>query len=273
MLALLLAAAIQAPADDGRSMYVWHEAQAIAGGDETAERTLLDFCRERGVTRLYFMASGREDLTAFLGRARKAGIAVHAMHPGDMDEWLRGAPESFDAKPILDWVDLVRKQPFAGLHLDIEPAGHALWKEHRAALSRGYLELLSALKDRVKRAVPVSVSIPHWWDRDELKLDFAGTTKPLVDHVLELVDLATLMAYRGPRLDKVLEAIDHEVRAAPGRVELALETDRGVEEEGVPLHVGTRANLEAVIRGAVAKHPGLRVAVHHFGTWRDLPER
>ena len=66
---------------------------------------------------------------ALVKAAREARIEVHAMHPGDMAEWLDPFPARLDPKPILDWVDGALKTGlFDGIHLDIEPHGTPAWK-------------------------------------------------------------------------------------------------------------------------------------------------
>ena len=69
----------------------------------------------------------------------------------------------------------------------------------------------------------------------------------------------------------MLESIDHECRYRPGKVELIQETDPKAVEEGIPLSVGTNEKLEEIFKAAREKYgDGLRLAVHHWTTWRDL---
>jgi hypothetical protein len=108
--------------------YVWSE----------PDDKLLAFCAEKKVTRLYLMFSGKETpkLRAFVRSAKAAKIEVHAMHPGDMAEWLDPFPARLDPKPILDWVDAALKTGlFDGIHLDIEPHAAPAWKTHRLQLA------------------------------------------------------------------------------------------------------------------------------------------
>jgi len=265
MTLLLLLSAFQVD-----SLYVWSEAKEIAAGKPHEE--LLAFCAQHRVPRLYFMASGKEDLSGFLKAAHAAKLSVFAMHPGDMDEWLKDAPDRFNAAPIVDWCVSVLKQPFDGIHLDIEPAGSPLWKKHAKELSRAYLELLVKAREKTGK-LPLTAAIPHWWDREELALEFRGAKKPLVNHVIDLLDTVSIMAYRGAKAEKVLEAIAHECAVDPARVELVQETDTSVVEEGVPLHVGTHAALVAILEAARKKHPAIRIAVHHYTSWRTLPAK
>ncbi len=241
------------------SLYVWSE----------PDDKLLPFCAEKKVTRLYLMFAGKETpkLREFVRAAHEAKIEVHAMHPGDMAEWLDPFPARLEPKPILDWVDAaLRTGLFDGIHLDIEPHGTEAWKTHRMKLAAGYLDLLRLV--RAKGKFTLSAAVPHNWDRDELKID----GKPLIEHVQDILDYVSVMAYRGRNIEKVLESVEQECRYKPGRVELIQETDTRVVEEGVPLHVGTNERLEEIFKAAREKFgPGLPLAVHHYSTWRKLP--
>jgi hypothetical protein len=271
MILLLALAVVQTDAAQtgGPALYVWSEAKAIAGGGSHDE--LLKFCAGQRISRLYFMASGRDDLRPFLKAAHAAKLQVMAMHPGDMDEWLQDFPDKFHPEGIADWCAKVLEQPFDGVQLDIEPANSPHWKKESAKLAGGFLELLAACRTRIGKK-PLGAAIPHWWDREELTVEYAGRKRLLVDHVLDLVDTASIMAYRGPKLEKVLEAIAHECGVKAGAVEVVLETDTSVVEEGVPLHVGTKKALDEIFAGVRKKHPSLKTAVHHYTTWRVLAE-
>jgi hypothetical protein len=250
---------------EGRSLYVWSEAEA---GD-----ALLKFCAERKVARIYLLFSGKDTpaLRGFLHSAHAARVQVHAMHPGDMAEWLDAFPAKFDPVPILAWVDRLLRfneaspAKFDGLHLDIEPHGTEHWKAHPLKLAEGYLELLRLV--RAKGTFVLGAAVPHNWDREELRIG----KKLLIEHVQDILDYVSVMAYRGRNVAKVLEAIEHECRYRPGRVELIQETDLKVVEEGVPLHVGTNDRLEEIFQAASARYPGLMLAIHHYGTWKSLP--
>src|SRR6185295_9282464 len=179
------------------SLYVWGE----------PDDGLLKFCAEKKVTRLYLMFSGKETpkLRDFVRQAREAKIQVHAMHPGDMAEWLDAFPAKLDPKPILDWVDAALQTGlFDGIHLDIEPHGTPQWKTHKMQLAAGYLDLIRRV--RAKGKFTLSAAVPHNWDQDDLKID----GKPLIDHVQDLLDWVSVMAYRGRNIEKVLESIEHE---------------------------------------------------------------
>jgi hypothetical protein len=249
-----------------RSLYVWTE--AIAQGKPGVAKELLAFSAERKVSRLYLMVGekGTDPLRAFVKAAHEAKIQVHAMHPGDMAEWLDAFPK-FDHRVIVDWVaSVVREGIYDGIHLDIEPHSTAAWKEDRRKVAAGYLELLRLCREAAGK-LPLSAAVPDTWHREDLNVG----GKLLIDAVLDTVDWVSIMSYHGKNVGKVLESIDHECRYRPGKVELIQETDPKAVEEGIPLSVGTNEKLEEIFKAAREKYgDGLRLAVHHWTTWRDL---
>lgn len=262
MPALLLAALLQ------RSLYVWDEAEAIAKGK--APDALLAFCAEKKVDRLYFMYAGKDvpGVRALVKAAKAAAIEVHAMDPGFLADWIDPFPKEVDHKVYVDWAaGAVATGLFDGLHLDLEPHGHEAWAKNKAALGRLYLDTLRRVK-AAAGALPVSAAVPWNWDAVEVD------GRPLIAGAQDVLAWISIMAYRGANAASVIAAIEGECAAKPGAVELILETDRAVAEEGVPLHVGTEERMEAVFAAARARFgPRLREAVHHYSTWRTLPKK
>jgi hypothetical protein len=250
-----------------RSLYVWTE--AIAQGKPGVAKELLAFSAERKVSRLYLMVGekGTDPLRAFVKAAHEAKLQVHAMHPGDMAEWLDAFPSKFDHRVIVDWVaSVVREGIYDGIHLDIEPHSTAAWKEDKRKVAAGFLELLRLCRGAAGK-LPLSAAVPDTWHREDLNVG----GKLLIDAVQDTVDWVSIMSYHGKNVGKVLESIDHECRYKPGKVELIQETDPKAVEEGTPLSVGTNEKLEEIFRAAREKYgDGLRLAVHHWATWKDL---
>ncbi len=250
-----------------RSLYVW--TGAIADGKPEAGAKLLEFCAEKKVTRLYLMVAWKQTdpLRSFVRSAHAVRVQVHAMHPGDMSEWLDAFPEKFDHKVIVDWVSgVVKEGIYDGIHLDIEPHSTPAWRADRQKLAAGYVELLKLCKAAAGK-VPLSAAVPDTWHREDLKVG----GRVLIECVQDVVDWVSVMSYHGRNVARVLESIASECAYKPGRVELIQETDPKAVEEGVPLHVGSNEKLEEIFRAATEKYGReLRLAVHHYATWRDL---
>ncbi|HEX7898725.1 MAG TPA: hypothetical protein VF950_13260 [Planctomycetota bacterium] len=242
---------------EGRSLYVWEKAPPA---------DLLRFCGEKKVARLYYMFDGKNAPVDFLRAAKAAKIQVHAMHPGDLADWLDPFPK-FDHAVVVDWVRAtVKLGLFDGVHLDVEPHGHELWRKHKQELGKGYLELLRLCREAAGKT-PLSAALPWNWEAVEVD------GKPLIARAQDALDWVSIMAYRGANAQSVISAVEGEWAYRPGRVELIVETDRAVVEDGVALHVGTEAKLEAVFAAARERFGGrLMEAVHHYGTWKTLPK-
>ena len=260
-LALLLAQ------DPGRSLYVW--TGAIADGKPEAGTKLLAFCAGKKVTRLYLMVAWKQTdpLRAFVKAAHEAKLQVHAMHPGDMSEWLDAFPAKFDHKVIVDWVEgVVKEGIYDGIHMDIEPHARKEWKADRLKLAAGYVELLKLCKAAAGK-LPLSAAVPDTWGRDDLKVG----GRVLIEAVQDVLDWISVMSYHGKNAARVLESIAAACAYKPGKVELIQETDPRAVEEGVPLHVGSGEKLEEIFKAAREKYGDkLMLAVHHYATWRDL---
>ena len=252
---------------EGRSLYVWEEAKKIAEGGPSGD--LLRFCAEKRVARLYFMFDGKDvaPVRGFVRAARASNVQVHAMHPGDLADWLDPFPPAFDHKVVVDWARTTAGlKLFDGLHLDVEPHGHVSWREHKMKLAKGYLELIQLCRQAAGKEVLLSAALPWNWEAVEVD------GKPLIARAQDVLDWVSIMAYRGANAQSVVSAIEGEWAYRPGRVELIVETDRKVVEEGVPLHVGTEAKMEAVFAAARERFGDrLMEAIHHYSTWKTLP--
>jgi hypothetical protein len=263
---------------DGRSLYFWGPGKADDPGRTHAE--LLEFAGRKGISRIYFMfppADGKlAPLRDFL-TAASPRVQIHALHPGDLADWLDAFPDRFNHDEILKWVDTVLKfnegggARFRGIHLDLEPHSREEWREHSVKLAAGYVELLHRVRAKIGTGLTFSAAVPDNWDREALAFDRGGRRRTLVEHATEALDYASVMAYRGRNAAKVLEAIEHEWKLRPGRVELIQETDPAAVEEGVPLHVGGCERLEEIFKAAREKFgPTLMLAVHHYATYRTM---
>ncbi len=262
--ALLLSLLAQ---DPGRSLYAW--TGAIADGKPEVGTKLLAFCAEKKVTRLYLMVAWKQTdpLRAFVKSAHEAKVQVHAMHPGDMSEWLDAFPAKFDPKVIVDWVaGVVKEGIYDGIHMDIEPHSTKAWKVDRLKVAAGYVELLKLCKAAAGK-LPLSAAVPDNWNRDDLKVG----GKVLIECVQDVVDWISVMSYHGKNVARVLESIAAECAYKPGQVELIQETDPKAVEEGVPLHVGSAEKLDEIFKAAREKYgEKLMLAVHHYASWREL---
>ena len=230
-----------------RAMWLWKTAELL-NSLELQQRALL-ILEEARVTDLFLQVPYRRtsecivehaaELRHFLSAAHTAGIRVHA---------LDGYPEFAVRRNHEQVLSLVRgilafnrpsdrankdAEAFDGIHLDNEPYqllgfdGSA-----RGQILLEYLELnrkVVQLLQSQSHKLEFGVDIPFWWDANAENgqpcclVDFNGTRKTAMQHTLDLVDNAGVMAYRN-----VAGGMDGIVNHAQGEVAYASSTGRKV---------------------------------------------
>src|SRR5262249_12510570 len=147
-----------------------------------------------------------DKLRPLLSRLNGAGVSVAAL-------------DGFKNYALPDWHDGVLRtvenvirynqesapqERFSGIHYDIEPyLLKGFTGPRRQSFLQGYLDLLEKISSKTKAAGTVfGVDIPFWYDevdeftRKPIPIPFRGVTKPVSEHVINLVDEVTIMDYR-----------------------------------------------------------------------------
>jgi len=188
------------PADpDRRALWVWN-AEVVA--DDDAKARFFDFIRSEHINAIYLHAYG-------LLSVNPAALEDFIAEAGDAEvELLIGDPSwalTANHSKILDFVqdaivftqNVGRAGRPVGLHFDIEPYLMDEWDSDREGTIAQYLDLLVAVRERLtEKKVPLllSADIPFWYDTVEAIYD--GETKPLHQHVQDIVDYVVIMDYR-----------------------------------------------------------------------------
>jgi hypothetical protein len=161
---------------------------------------------------------------------------------------------------------------FGGLHVDVEPYLSPAWSSDLTATATSYLSLLDKL--RVGSRLTVEADVPFWYGQ------YTVAGKNLATEVLRRVSAVTVMSYRdtGTGPNSILEVSQDWLTrgaAAGKRVRLGAETGPLADctyctfaEEGATALGNELAKVDAGTRKAYG-YAG--VAVHRYGTWRDLP--
>lgn len=196
-------------------MWVW---SAEAYKTDEAQTRLLKFCRRHQFNHLDVHVrideqDGRTSLTEqkelaeLLARAAEAKVSVCA---------LRGSQRMFfessysrTLRELGAILEFNRRLPagsrLAGIKYDVEPQTLAEWRDggpNRERIMRDYLGCLAKIKAALEAGAPkgskleLSVDIPFWWDKEELKLEYSGQTKLFSQQVQDLTDSITVMSYR-----------------------------------------------------------------------------
>ena len=221
-----------------RAMWLWKTADLLNDA-ELQQRSLLTL-REAQVTDLFLQIPYRRtpecilehpaELRRFLSSAHTAGIRVHA---------LDGYPEFAVRENHEQVLTLIKSivafnrsgeetETFDGIHLDNEP--YQLLGFDGSAHSQILLEYLELNQKAVQllksedSKLEFGVDIPFWWDANAENcqpccfVDFNGQRKTAMQHTLDLVDNAGVMAYRNfaGGMDGIVNHAQGEVAYANG---------------------------------------------------------
>jgi hypothetical protein len=294
-----------------QALWVWNTAEILASKEQQQE--LVDFAKRHGFTDLFLqLQSAGQGPTpqgeiapdpaawrSFLSLLSRSGLRGHAL-----DGFNRYALREFH-EPVLRTVENVIRynrsvQPdeaFQGLHYDVEPyliAGFS--GPARGRILGSYLELLQKIVSKTRPAgIRFGVDLPFWFDgRDEFtgqrfSVEFRGTSKPVSEHVIDLVDTIAVMDYRTYAFgaDGVLALARSEIEYAAKsgkRVFVGLETTHlpdedlmdfeGPPSKGIPDRAPGRAIVLIPDGDAAAfrlvepsEWPGLRAAAGSLLWW------
>ncbi len=189
------------------SLWVWHTSDLLTAGVDGVD-ALADLAQQANVGRIYLQVPSSFDepetqrkLQAVGSRLDTAGIEILA---------LDGAPEYAlprAQEDLLDTVDEVieynRSAPpgagFVGVHLDVEPYLLDQWRDGRAQIVAGYLDMLDAVGARTGRVgLELDVAVPFWFDSVPVHRQNGAHIewRSLTDEVLARVDSIAVMDYR-----------------------------------------------------------------------------
>jgi len=141
-----------------------------------------------------------EQFRAFNREARRHGIEVHALDGYRYHVLPRWHSEVLaQVRAVLDFNARARpEERFAGIHHDNEPYMIPAFSGRlRDVLLVYFLELSAACQQLIRQnssGLVYGVDIPFWYDSQEVT--WRGVRKPMSQHVIDIVDLVGIMAYR-----------------------------------------------------------------------------
>lgn len=184
---------------DRRGLWVWN-AEVVTNDD--AKARFFDFVRSEHINAIYLHTYGllSANPTALEDFIAEAGDAEVELLTGD-PSWALTANHS----EVLDFVqdaiaftqDVGHAGRPVGLHFDIEPYLLDEWKSDQGGTITQYLDLLVAIRKMLtgtEAPLLLGADIPFWYDTIEATYD--GETKPLHQHVQDIVDYVAIMDYR-----------------------------------------------------------------------------
>jgi hypothetical protein len=244
---------------------------------------ILSFAAEQGVTLLYLKID--TSLTPayyrpFIGKARAAGIDVHAL--GGKAGW--GLEQNRqEILALVDWVNQYNlvagdHEKITGIHLDIEPYVLPAWKADQEAVIRQWMGNVEAYVGKIRQnpSLQIGCDLPFWLDKTPIP---GSPDTSLAEWLIAKHDHVTVMAYRdradGP--NSISSIVPQELEMADRygkKLLVAVETKQSSEgnfitffEEGSAYMDGELDKLPAL----VSEHPSFAgVAVHSFEYWKEL---
>lgn len=216
----LPAPAMEAPSalEKHRALWVWNTRELLA--EPEARERFLRFVSSRGFDRVFLQ------LVPAQGQRRKAGLVpFDPAETGALVADLRAAGAevyALDGRPsyvdpenhagVLGTVQAVvehnrlapEEQRFHGVRYDIEPYVLPAYRgKRRDELLIGWIDLVSALSRAAREGgLTVGLDLPFWLDNapddapEPPSVAWGGERRPVLEHLLRLVDDVAVMAYR-----------------------------------------------------------------------------
>lgn len=196
-----------------RATWIWDPTKFLENPDEQQE--LFRFSRRHSINVFFVQISchyrqvgeekvcelDREDeFRTFIREARRHGIEVHALDGYRYHVLPRWHPQVLaQVRAVLDFNARVPpEERFAGIHHDNEPyLIPAFSGRLREDLLAYFLDLAAACQQLIRQnsdSLVYGVDIPFWYDSHEVT--WRGVRKPMSEHVIDIVDLVGIMAYR-----------------------------------------------------------------------------
>ncbi|QGH33455.1 hypothetical protein GI584_05205 [Gracilibacillus salitolerans] len=215
-----------------KAMWAWFPNQDIK--TEDGRKEMVAFAKEKGVNVIYLNIGERdsdpylemhpEQYRDFIRLAHANDIKVYALDGAA--EWAK--QENYKI-PISRMLNVFMynhnssvEEQFDGIQFDIEPYLLDEWDtDGRSQLIQEYLNGLKVLSDKAdaygkSHDFEFMVAMPFWFDGEEYETTYRSKSKPLSDHVMDIVSNVALMAYRdfAEGRDSITYHTEHEVEYA-----------------------------------------------------------
>ncbi|CAM3723342.1 Ig-like domain-containing protein [Marinicrinis lubricantis] len=150
----------------------------------------------------------REKVRNFVSWAHEEGFQVQALIAGGTKPPYFGAYERYHDIALREFEKVLNynlssepAEQFDGVNIDIEPYIAADFKSDKPSIQIQYLDLLRKIVERRDASglnLPLGPAIPRWYDTSDTATDIPwnGATKPLNEHIQELMDYIAIMDYR-----------------------------------------------------------------------------
>ncbi len=214
----------QARADNShaKALWAWDFYEAAADSDKISQ--LLEFLNEREINLLFIgtrktLPDQPATYEELIRRAHENGIRVFAVvgrANWALEGYHREALE--EVRQVLSFNASHPYTSFDGIQYDVEPHTLPEFKTKRGSVSYQYLQLLKRIANEIASSneeLEFNAAIPSWYATGEnaVIVETGGQRKPLSYFVLDIVDTATVMAYR--------DTAERQIRAAQSETDYA----------------------------------------------------
>ncbi|NOX63515.1 MAG: hypothetical protein GXP42_16450, partial [Chloroflexi bacterium] len=223
-----------------RDMWVWNNDVAL---DAAKRAELLAFAQAQDVRAVYLesewlISHNQAALADFIAAAAGQGIQVELLfgYAAWALEANHDAAVSLAQNAVAFTNALSGPKPVA-LHYDVEPYALPEWSADENGTANQYLDLLEKLVAVTQgTGLLLRVDIPFWYDGREITRN--GQTRPMHAWVLDIVDGATIMAYRdhADPPDGIIDHIANEMSYAASagkKIVVGVETNCGLSPEKI----------------------------------------
>ncbi|MFI8684344.1 amidase [Rossellomorea sp. NPDC077527] len=264
----------------GKSTWLWNTVEIVTQREE-----IIDFFRSHHVDEVYLQvnpAVEKEYYHQFIEMASAENIHVYALDGAPKWATLKGQT-SLNA--FFDWLyayqlEASEAQRFTGVHLDVEPYLLPGWT---TAYGKTVLNYQKMVKVAVNRShslqLPLGMDIPFWFDGKTYNNEFGKGN--LAQWVIGQTEEVGIMAYRDLAIGEngIIELVRNEMdfaQSAGKKVKVGVETAPSAEGNFLTFHeegAATMLDELALVDAEYETHSSYKgIAVHHYGSWKDLSE-
>jgi len=252
--------------------------------DPAKKSAFLAFAQGAALTSAYvesegFLGGDATPLAAFVADAGAQGVSTELLF--GYAPWARTAEHAkaiaLAQKAVTFASGLATTKPVA-VHFDVEPHGLAEWGTDQASIANQYVDLLEELFAVTNGSgLALVVDIPFWYDA--IAVTRKGTTRPLMEWVVDAVDRVAIMDYRdhadGADGIIALGAAEVTYGASVNKpVVLGVETLCNLDPPKVSFCEEGRAALESALATTAASYgqsPGFfGFAIHDYAAFAAL---
>ncbi|MCD6459390.1 PEP-CTERM sorting domain-containing protein [bacterium] len=224
---------------------------------------------------------------SFISDAHSRGLEVHALlGSAALETWNYFLPEKrTDALAMISHVldynsSSSATKNFDGFNVDIEPYISSEWWSSQPTYSKYYMDMLSEQKQLITASgqnMLFGPVIPRWYDNESgLNIEWNGTTKNLLYHIMDLSDYITVMDYRNITDQIINDALNELIYGDIVGTEVAVGIETAPTGEGpyVSFYGKKEKEMETVLAPAetvfetYSSYAG--IAVHNYDSYYTM---